>query len=315
MLGNSEACVLYPIACANIGRITTAGTFNGFLTTTTLSNPSGITAGPDGALWFTEQTVNKIGRITTAGSFSPTTASTLAQGTVGTFYLQSLTASGGTPPYHWVLISGALPSGLSLLYAGAISGTPTAAGTSTFTIRVIDAASSQATQTFSLTIRSGPPCYYTLNPGGLSFPAQGGIGTVIVTTAPGCPWTVGNIPAGITVTSLVSTGSGTVTFRVSPNSAGDRSEILTIAGQSFTIEQQAASAPGLSFIGSMPHLAAEENWTTMFTLVNKGAASALARLSFFGDPSEVSGNGPLTLPLTLPQQPTAPNPLLAASLD
>jgi virginiamycin B lyase len=33
-------------------------------------NPYGITAGPDGALWFTEGTANKIGRITTAGSFT-----------------------------------------------------------------------------------------------------------------------------------------------------------------------------------------------------------------------------------------------------
>jgi virginiamycin B lyase len=32
------------------------------------SGPNGITAGPDGALWFTEQNSNKIGRITTSGS-------------------------------------------------------------------------------------------------------------------------------------------------------------------------------------------------------------------------------------------------------
>jgi streptogramin lyase len=31
------------------------------------SQPYGITAGPDGALWFTQFAANKIGRITTAG--------------------------------------------------------------------------------------------------------------------------------------------------------------------------------------------------------------------------------------------------------
>src|SRR5438874_555681 len=31
------------------------------------SNPTGITAGPDGNLWFTEIGANKVGRITTAG--------------------------------------------------------------------------------------------------------------------------------------------------------------------------------------------------------------------------------------------------------
>jgi len=35
---------------------------------TPASGPTGITIGPDGALWFTEKEVNQIGRITTAGS-------------------------------------------------------------------------------------------------------------------------------------------------------------------------------------------------------------------------------------------------------
>jgi hypothetical protein len=60
----------------------------------------------------------------------------------------------------------------------------------------------------------------------------------------------------------------------------------------------------------MAHIAAEENWTTAFTLVNKNTAAATARLSFFGDP-----NGTLTLPLVFPQQPAASGPLFAASLD
>jgi hypothetical protein len=75
-----------------------------------------------------------------------------------------------------------------------------------------------------------------------------------------------------------------------------------------------AIATGPNFIGSMPHIAAEENWTTTFTLVNKQATAANAQLSFFGDPADASGNGPLALPLTLPQQPgAAPSP--AASFD
>jgi hypothetical protein len=53
----------------------------------------------------------------------------------------------------------------------------------------------------------------------------------------------------------------------------------------------------------MAHLAAEENWTTTFTLVNKGTSTAQTLLSFFGDLAEPSGDGPLTLPLTFPQQP------------
>ena len=41
--------------------------------------------------------------------------------------------------------------------------------------------------------------------------------------------------------------------------------------------------PGLSMVGSMPHLAAEENWTTTFTLINKTTVESPVRLSLYGD--------------------------------
>ena len=50
----------------SIGRITTAGVVTNY-TGTGISDPYGITAGPDGALWFTNDGNNSIGRITTAG--------------------------------------------------------------------------------------------------------------------------------------------------------------------------------------------------------------------------------------------------------
>jgi len=163
-------------------------------------------------------------------------------------------------------------------------------------------------------------CNYALNLGGQGFPPQGGSGAVNITTSPGCPWTVDSIPVGIALTSpSIGTGSGTVTFTVIANSGGDLIKSFVIAGQTFTIEQQSLSLPGLSFIGSMPHLAAEENWTTAFTLVNKSGVSATARLSLFGDSNSYSldpnRSGPLMLPLAFSQQPPASGPLLAASFD
>jgi len=53
-----------------IGRITTSGSISEFTTPTASSGPFGIGAGPDGALWFTENNANKIGRISTTGSIS-----------------------------------------------------------------------------------------------------------------------------------------------------------------------------------------------------------------------------------------------------
>jgi hypothetical protein len=89
---------------------------------------------------------------------------------------------------------------------------------------------------------------------------------------------------------------------------------LTVAGILFTVEQQ-GNIPGLNLIGSLAHLLAEENWTTSLTLVNKGAAQAQARLSIFSDSTNAGGNGPLQLPLLLPQQFPASGPLLASSFD
>lgn len=63
----------------------------------------------------------------------------LPAATVGVPYTAQLLAQGGTPPIVWSVISGALPNGLSLNGStGMISGTPTAVGTSTFTVQALD---------------------------------------------------------------------------------------------------------------------------------------------------------------------------------
>ena len=73
---------------------------------------------------------------------------------------------------------------------------------------------------------------------------------------------------------------------------------LNFDGVPFTVEQEASTLPGLSFIGSMPHLAAEGGWNTTFTFVNTSStAAATARTSLFAP----SGT-PLSLPLDFPQQ-------------
>ncbi len=142
-------------AGSRIGRITPLGVVTEFSAGISAgAGPGGITAGPDGNLWFTEFAGNRIGRITTgAGPLTITATSPLPGGVVGTPYLQTLMASGGTLPYTWSISAGALPGGLSLnASTGVISGTPTAAGTFSFTARVVDETNTSAFRAFTLTI-------------------------------------------------------------------------------------------------------------------------------------------------------------------
>jgi hypothetical protein len=86
-----------------------------------------------------------------------------------------------------------------------------------------------------------PPCAYSIAPSNQNFPALGGSGTVTVTTGATCAWTASSSAPWVTVTSGASgTGSGMVTFSVAVNVAGARSATLTIAGQAFTVTQDAA---------------------------------------------------------------------------
>jgi hypothetical protein len=110
----------------------------------------------------THQTASKQLSITiSAAALSIATAS-LPDGTVDTAYSQTLAASGGTPPYTWSVTVGTLPAGLTLnTSTGAISGTPTAEGTSTFTVTATDSTTpthQTASRQLSITIAPAEAC-------------------------------------------------------------------------------------------------------------------------------------------------------------
>ncbi|HYM01001.1 MAG TPA: putative Ig domain-containing protein [Blastocatellia bacterium] len=71
---------------------------------------------------------------------------TLPRGTQGAAYSATLTATGGTAPYTWSLLStsGPIPPGLSLSASGAISGTPSVTNSYGFTVQVTDGAGKTA---------------------------------------------------------------------------------------------------------------------------------------------------------------------------
>ncbi len=158
-------------------------------------------------------------------------------------------------------------------------------------------------------------CTYGLSSAGQTFTSAGGTANVTVNTPVGCSWNVSGLPNWVTPSAMSGTGTTALSFQVTANGGADQSATFTIAGLSFTVQEQAPAVSGLNLVGSMPHLAAEENWTTTFTLVNKSNSTATARLNLFGDRNDPTGTGPLTLTLAFPQLPLASDRLDAAFLD
>lgn len=76
---------------------------------------------------------------------------TLPNPSVGEFYSETISASGGVPPYSFAVTSGELPPPLTLdSISGLLSGTPTTAGTFDFTITATDANDCPGTEDYSL---------------------------------------------------------------------------------------------------------------------------------------------------------------------
>lgn len=83
-------------------------------------------------------------------------ASNLPAARVGSSYGADLVGAGGVGPYHWAMDSGSsLPAGLMLTTVGSdgqLRGTPTAAGSYSFSIKMTDARDVAAYRTFTLTV-------------------------------------------------------------------------------------------------------------------------------------------------------------------
>jgi len=154
---------------------------------------------------------------TIATPLSVTTAS-LAPGTTGTAYSATLAAAGGTGTYSWALASGSLPAGVTLAADGTISGTPTAAGTASFTVRVTSGAAT-ATKALSIVVTAPVTVSTSTLAGGVTGTAySAGLAATGGTTP--YTWSIdsGSLPAGLSLAGNVISGTpsaaGTASFTV-----------------------------------------------------------------------------------------------------
>ena len=135
---------------------------------------------------------------------------------VGTGYSASFAATGGAPSYTYSISSGSLPAGLTLnASTGALSGTPTASGTFTFTSKVTDSKGKTDTVTCTLVVQPSP---INLNcgscsagkaqvgsPFSASLSATGGTGALTYSIVSG------SLPPGLTLNTSTGAISGTPT--------------------------------------------------------------------------------------------------------
>jgi len=132
------------------------------------------------------------------------TTGKLATGYDGSKYSVTLAATGGSGTNKtWTLASGALPGGLTLSSAGVIGGTPTATGSSSFSVKVKDSAANTATAPLSIAVDAGVsittaptlPVGYVDSTYSTTLSATGGTGS-------GYKWTaVSGLPQNITLSS------------------------------------------------------------------------------------------------------------------
>jgi uncharacterized protein (TIGR03437 family) len=88
--------------------------------------------------------------------------------------------------------------------------------------------------------QTGVQCSVAINPSSVAVPPGGQIGSLVTVTAnaPDCTWTVQGNSSWILISSgTVGTGNGTVTYTVGPNVGGYRTGTVTIAGQTFWVNQ------------------------------------------------------------------------------
>lgn len=158
--------------------------------------------------------------------------------TTGSPYSLTLSGTGGSAPYSWAVTSGTLPAGLSLdPVSGVISGTPTVAGTSQFTVTLSDGSNPVKTATASFTLKAASLFITTTslkqwtqgveygNAPAQTLAASGGSG--------GFTWSVptGTLPPGLTMDPATGSISGVPTLAGSFSFAV---QVTDTAGQSTT---------------------------------------------------------------------------------
>lgn len=243
--------------------------------------------------------------LVTALAFSgPVTAQTGVVGTASTALAMAGYYSGGTTPYAYSVSAGSLPPGLALNSStGAITGTPTTAGSYAATIRATDAEGTPATadsNSIAWTVSPAPATATTLTgPSGgqsgqasasFTVGANGAItGTVTVTPSDG-----GGGGTFTPTNVAISAGTPTASFTYTPGSVGTKTISIADSGGLTDAAPLSYVATGLPGTITIPSLKA---WTgtvqASLTVPNVVVVERSTRtqiLALTNQTADVSGN-------------------------
>lgn len=245
-----------------VGSSATLGTATAFagnivaltsITATTGANASGRLLARNGAVTLDSNSV-AVCPVCEPITLSP---STLPNGTIGSAYNETITATGGTAPYTFDVVSGSLPPGLNLSTTGALTGAPTTAGSFTFTVRATDANQCFGSRIYTIDINAAGCPTITLSPETIPAATAGTpYGPVTITASGGtAPYTfavsAGALPPGLTLSSdgVISgtptqSGSFTVTITATDAAGCQGSRIYSAVVNCPVITIAPATLPG-----------------------------------------------------------------------
>jgi hypothetical protein len=156
------------------------------------------------------------------------TTTALADGEAGTPYSQALAATGGTGPASFAVTSGSLPPGVTLSPGGQLSGTPTTAGSFTFTVQASAPGANPGSRTYTIGVTMKMPAAVGDGVTGVAY-AQ----ALAVTGAPGnvtFTVTAGQLPDGLSVSGSQIVGT--------PTKQGEFAFTLSAASGAVTASKQ-----------------------------------------------------------------------------
>jgi uncharacterized protein (TIGR03437 family) len=201
------------------------------------------------------------------------TGGTLSPGQVNAAYSAAITANGGKAPYVYTVTGGVMPTGLQLAPAtGLISGSPSLAGTSVFTVQVSDSSTPAATASGVFTLVIAPQ---TLTISNVSFP-QGVVGVgypnqVITGTGGVAPYKVaftGTLPPGLTLDA-----NGNITG--TPTTAGTSGFILSITDSNTPTTSTVFASESITIVSNASATLVLSQTSLSFTLSSGATAATL----------------------------------------